>query len=186
MSLYPELLNVETGLGPVRIAFTDGTHCHVSTQARSNDDKPCIVYRNQEIMVSVHLTVDEDGTWFPKNASMHKLNMWPKSDEVAVTHRRAILDAITSTVQTSAAPEILATAEQQDTLRELERAKELFEKISESAKNAKDFALAAEQKYQAALKRKSQILDALSVGNYERAAGLSSAATRVLVRDTEG
>lgn len=114
---YPSV-PLETALGPVVAAFTDGGHVAVGTDgAHINDDNPALVFRGQDFLANVHLFAEPgDGRepWSPRRSSSDvSIKKRRPYVDAAPTHAKAIEEAIISAVRAyvAANPDVLRMAE---------------------------------------------------------------------------
>jgi hypothetical protein len=113
---YPSV-PLETALGPVVAAFTDGGHVAVGTDgAHISDDNPALVFRGRDYLANVHLYAEPgDGRepWSPRRSDRSIVKKRRPYVDAAPTHAKAIEEAIISAVRAyvAANPDVLRMAE---------------------------------------------------------------------------
>lgn len=122
---YPTIMNVPTALGSVNLAFTDGSHVHVSTDAHINDDVPTVRYRGTDYLVSVHLYAEHGWGPNPDPSMAYQVHLKrrPQWDDASRTARAAIVEVLSSAVRQYVAdhPDVLRQAEYADANNDADR-----------------------------------------------------------------
>ena len=103
-------ITVESGIGPVMLAFTDAGHVHVSCDAHVNDDKPSVEWRGEGYLPSVHLYAEHD--WSPKPGEYVHMTRRSNWSDAPPSYRDGIVRHLSDFVRQYVAehPDVLARA----------------------------------------------------------------------------
>lgn len=128
---YP-IIKVTTPLGPVSLAFTNGGHVHVRTDAHLNDDAPAITFRGQEFLVSLNLYAETGWTIRQEDGAPHVTNRktWRDATRFQTEQIVKTLSAYVS-AYVQANPGVLIDANRVDFANDLARVRERKQELAE-------------------------------------------------------